>query len=126
MQENQLVEGKIGSTLFRFAIPFLGAGVLQALYGAVDLYVVGHFCDSAAVSAVAIGSQVMQTITGIILGIATGGTVMIARSIGAKDEKAAARSVGNIIILFLILAVCLTPLFAGSVDWVISVMINEI
>lgn len=36
---------------------------MQALYGAADLFVVGQFADSAAVSAVAIGSQVMQTIT---------------------------------------------------------------
>ena len=59
---SDLTKGNIGSTLLRFALPFLFASLLQALYGAADLFVVGQFADSAAVSAVAIGSQVMQTI----------------------------------------------------------------
>ena len=46
-----LTEGAIGSTLLRFAVPFLLASLLQALYGAVDLFVVGQYADSAAVSA---------------------------------------------------------------------------
>ena len=66
------------------------ASFLQALYGAVDLLVVGQYTGSAAVSAVSIGSQIMQTVTGIILGISTGGTVLIARRIGEKNPEGAA------------------------------------
>lgn len=57
-QEFSLTEGKISTTLLRFAVPFLLASFLQALYGAADLYVVGRFDTAAGVSAVAIGSQV--------------------------------------------------------------------
>ena len=46
-QEFSLTEGKISTTLLRFAPPFLLASFLQALYGAADLYVVGRF-DTAA------------------------------------------------------------------------------
>ena len=49
----------------------------RQLYGGADLFVVGQYDDSASVAAVAIGSQVMQTITGIILGITTGTTVLL-------------------------------------------------
>ena len=56
-QEFSLTEGKISTTLLRFALPFLLASFLQALYGAADLYVVGRFDTAAGVSAVAIGSQ---------------------------------------------------------------------
>lgn len=69
---SNLTKGKISTTLLKFAIPFLFASLLQALYGAADLFVVGQFAGSESVSAVAIGSQVMQTITGIILGISMG------------------------------------------------------
>lgn len=55
--ENALTQGKIFPALMRFAIPFLVANFLQQLYGAVDLLVVGQFCDTAAVSAVSTGSQ---------------------------------------------------------------------
>lgn len=108
-QRNELLEGKIGSALLKFAAPFLLASFLQALYGAVDLFVVGQYAGSAAVSAVAIGSQVMQTITGIILGISTGGTVLIARRIGEKRPEHAARAVGTLAILFGLLACILVP-----------------
>ena len=88
-----LTKGHIGKVLLRFALPFLLSSFLQALYGAVDLFVVGQYADSAAVSAVSIGSQVMQTITGIILGISMGGTVLIGRCVGERNEKGAAKAV---------------------------------
>lgn len=109
-QKNELLEGKISSALLKFAAPFLLASFLQAFYGAVDLFVVGRYTGSAAVSAVSIGSQIMQTVTGIILGISTGGTVLIARRIGEKDSERAASAVGNLTILFVILACILAPL----------------
>ena len=85
MKELNLTQGSVPKVLLQFAVPFLIANVLQALYGGADLFVVGQYDDSASVAAVAIGSQVMQTITGIILGITTGTTVLIAIAIGAKD-----------------------------------------
>ena len=75
-----MTEGKIGPALLSFAVPVLMSGFLQALYGAVDLLVVGRYDSSAAVSAVATGSQMMQTITGAVLGLSMGGTVMIGQS----------------------------------------------
>ena len=108
-QNSRLTEGPVGRALLRFALPFLLASFLQALYGAADLFVVGRFTGSAAVSAVAIGSQVMQTITGIILGVSMGGTVLIAHSVGAKDAQGAARAVGTVTVLFGLLAAALTP-----------------
>ena len=74
MKELDLTQGSVPKVLLQFAVPFLIANVLQALYGGADLFVVGQYDDSASVAAVAIGSQVMQTITGIILGITTGTT----------------------------------------------------
>lgn len=99
-QKNLLTEGSIFKSLMRFSFPFLLASLLQALYGAADLFVVGQYADSAAVSAVAIGSQVMQTITGVILGITTGGTILIGQYLGAKREKDMAKTVGTIICVF--------------------------
>ena len=109
-QKNLLIEGSIFKNLMRFSFPFLLASLLQALYGAADLFVVGQYADSAAVSAVAIGSQVMQTITGVILGITTGGTILIGQYLGAKREKDMAKTIGTIICVFGFLSVALTIL----------------
>lgn len=84
------------------------ANVLQALYGGADLFVTGQFDDAASVAGVAIGSQVMQTVTGIILGLATGTTVLIAIASGSKNDREAADTIGTSIWLFGIIAAALT------------------
>ena len=119
---SNLTKGKISTTLLKFAIPVLFASLLQALYGAADLFVVGQFSDSAAVSAVAIGSQVMQTITGIILGISMGGTVLIGRRIGEKNAEGTAKAIWSLSILIILFAIILTPLMFLATNSAISLM----
>ena len=106
MKELNLTQGSVPKVLLQFAVPFLVANILQALYGGADLFVVGQYDDSA----VAIGSQVMQTITGIILGITTGTTVLIAIATGAKDNRKVASTIGSSIWLFSITGIILTLL----------------
>ena len=120
--QNTLTEGKLAPALLRFAVPFLISNFLQALYGAVDLFVVGQFSTSASVSAVAIGSQVMQTVTWIILGISMGGTVLIGQKIGEKNEEGAAEAVGCVAVLFGLMALVLTPLMLIAVNGAVALM----
>lgn len=103
-----LTQGSVSKVLLDFAVPFLVANVLQALYGGADLFMVGRFADSASVSAVAIGSQVMQTVTCIILGLTTGATVLTGTYVGAKDNRQIARTIGSVVWLFSIIAVALS------------------
>ena len=108
MKELDLTKGSVPKVLLQFAVPYLLANVLQALYGGADLFVVGQFDDAASVAGVAIGSQVMQTITGIILGLTTGITVLIGIATGAKNSKELANTIGSSIWLFAIIGVALT------------------
>ena len=62
-KEISFVEGPIFQSLIRFALPVLGALILQAAYGAVDLLVVGWFGDASSISAVGTGSNFMQMVT---------------------------------------------------------------
>lgn len=109
-----MTEGKIGPALLSFAVPVLLSGFLQALYGAVDLFVVGRYDSSAAVSAVATGSQLMQTITGAVLGLSMGGTVLIGHAIGERDEEKAARAVGSLAGLFALVALICTGIMTAA------------
>lgn len=68
MSQTSLTQGDVKGALIRFALPFLGASLLQFLYGAVDLIVVGQFDDQAGITAVSTGSQVMQAVTNFIIG----------------------------------------------------------
>ena len=74
---NDLTRGSVGGTLFCFACPFFIANVLQALYGAADLFVVGAFCGAQSVAAVSTGTQVTQIVTSLITGLTLGSTVII-------------------------------------------------
>lgn len=107
-KELDLTQGRVPKVLLQFAVPYLLANVLQALYGGADLFVVGQFDDAASVAGVAIGSQVMQTVTGIILGLTTGITVLIGIATGARDHKELASIIGSSIWLFGIVGVVLT------------------
>ncbi|MBQ8636092.1 MATE family efflux transporter, partial [bacterium] len=75
-QEKDLTQGNLVSTLLMFALPYIGANFLQALYGAADLIIVGRFCDSSVVSGVATGSQLLQTLIFFITGLTVSGTVL--------------------------------------------------
>ena len=80
------IEGPILGPLLRFTFPILLALLLQAMYGAVDLMVVGRFGQPADVSAVSTGSQVMHTVTALITGLSMG-----ARSWGRENRRRAGR-----------------------------------
>ena len=86
---SNFTEGSILSPLLKFAWPILMAMFLQALYGAVDLLVVGRFGVAADVSAVATGSQLMQMVTVITTGLAMGITIVIGQAVGRRDQKGA-------------------------------------
>ncbi|MBR3302015.1 MAG: MATE family efflux transporter, partial [Firmicutes bacterium] len=58
--------GPLFGPLIKFAMPVLGALILQSLYGAVDLWVVGQYGVNADISAVATGSRMIHTITNVI------------------------------------------------------------
>ena len=89
--------GRILSPLLRFAIPVLGALILQAMYGAVDLLVVGQFGTPADVSAVSTGSQLMHTITFMITGLSMGTTILLGQSIGAGEGRRSGDIIGSLL-----------------------------
>lgn len=109
-QNKDLTTGNVFQTLIGFALPFLFASFMQAFYGAVDLWVVGQFSGTSAISAVNIGSQIMQIITSFVIGISMGTTVELGHHIGSKNDAEAAETVGNTICIFSFLAVLVTPL----------------
>lgn len=142
--ENQFTEGKILSPLIRFALPVLLALCLQAMYGAVDLLIVGRFGEAADVSAVATGSQMMHMITSVITGLAMGTTVLMGQTIGRRALDKAGDIVGSGICFFAVLAVVITVLmmfatrpfavfmqapaeaYEGTVDYVIICSLGAI
>ena len=122
MSQTSLTQGDVKGALIRFALPFLGASLLQFLYGAVDLIVVGQFDDQAGITAVSTGSQVMQAVTHFIIGLSTGGTVLVGQYLGAGRRGDVSRSIGTLFTLFAAIAVALALVFALSTNAIVALM----
>lgn len=105
-------QGNILKKLIRFMIPILGALVLQAAYGAVDLLVVGRFGSTAGLSAVSTGSQILNLVTFVITQLAMGITVLIARYIGEKSTNQIGQLLGGATVIFSMIAVVLFVVMA--------------
>lgn len=121
-KEISFLEGPVFGSLIRFAVPVLGALILQAAYGAVDLMVVGWFGDAASISAVGTGSSFMQMVTFIITSLAMGATVVIGQHIGEHKPKEAGNTVGTTIILFALVGVAATVLLEVSAGNIVNLL----
>ena len=107
-QTHNLTRGPIAGTLARFAIPVLITLFLQALYGAVDLLIVGQFAHTAHISGVATGSILLQTVTLVVTELGIGVTILAGEKIGQKDPRQAGQVIGNGILLFGVIALLMT------------------
>lgn len=105
--KSDFTQGSILGKLIPFMMPILGALILQAAYGAVDLLVVGRFGTTSGLSAVSTGSQVLNLVTFVITQFAMGITVLIARYIGEKKQELIGQVIGGSIIIFAIISAVL-------------------
>ena len=86
-EERRFTEGAILEPLMRFALPVMFALFLQAMYGAVDLFIVGKFAAPEDVSAVSTGSQITLTLGNLISSLAMGTTVICTNLICNKNKE---------------------------------------
>ena len=105
--KTDFTQGSIPKKLALFMLPILGALVLQAAYGAVDLLVVGRFGSTSGLSAVSTGSQVLNLVTFVVTQLAMGVTVLIARYLGEKKHEFISPVIGGAAVVFALLAAVL-------------------
>lgn len=117
-----LTQGSVVRSVVRFAIPYLASYLLQTLYGLADLFLVGRLAGVADTTAVAIGSQVMHIITVLCVSLAMGSTVLVGRAVGKKDNRAAAKAIGNTASLFAIVSVIATVVLTFLAPLVVRAM----
>lgn len=109
MEYNEsFLKGSIPKALVKFAIPLMIANILQILYTAIDMYVVGKFAETADISAVSTAGMVMTALTVAISGFAMGISVLVGQYAGAKKSDDIAKTVGTGSVFYIILAVVIT------------------
>ena len=105
-----MTTGAMLPKVFRFAIPLMLSGVLQVLYNAADVVVVGQFAGAQALAAVGSTGALINLIVGMFTGLSTGAGVAVARAYGAGDYKLVQRYIHTAISLAIITGVAVLGL----------------
>jgi putative MATE family efflux protein len=98
-----LTTGKEGSLILKFALPMLLGNVFQQLYNIVDSIIVGNFIGKEALAAVGASFPIIFAFLSLIIGIASGSTIVVAQYFGAKDIEKVKRTI-NTLFIFLFFA----------------------
>ncbi len=101
MNKQKLLSGSVFKSLIEFTVPITFALILQITYATVDMLIVGNFSTVEAVSAVSTGSQLINMLTSLCAGLATGATILIGHNIGNGKTDKNVSVIGNSVIIFL-------------------------
>ena len=90
-----MLSGSISRGLISMAIPIMVMNVVQMLFSIIDMTVLGKFADDTAVGAVGACSTLITLCTGLLIGVATGANVVVAKCIGKGDKNRVEQAVGT-------------------------------
>ena len=94
-----MIEGRPLPQVIRFAIPLALTGILQLLFNAADVIVVGKFDSSTALAAVGATTSLINLLIGAFIGISVGVNILVARYLGCRDEERVSRTVQTAVLL---------------------------
>ena len=103
-----MCNGPLFSNVVRYTVPIILTGLLQLLFTAADLMVVGQFCGSASVGAVGATNSIINLITNLFIGLSVGAGVTVAQGLGAGDDEVVRRTVHTAIPLAVVSGLLLT------------------
>ena len=106
--QKDLTRGSVAKHLIAFSLPFLAANFLQAIYNMSDMLVIGRFNGAIGATAISSGGQVTILVLNLISGLTVGGTVLIARLVGAGRQSELSRTIGTVFTLYGIAGVVMT------------------
>ena len=108
--EMNMTEGPLLSKIIRFSIPLILTGVLQLLYNAADIVVVGRFAGPTALAAVSSTSSLINLIVNVFMGLSLGASVVVAQDYGAGSTKDVSDTVHTSIMLAILCGAFVTVL----------------
>ena len=116
-----MCNGPLVGNLLRFSIPLMASGILQLLFNAADIIVLGQFASSSAMAAVGATSSLNSLMVNLFLGLSIGCSVVMAHSYGAQDWRRVHDTVHTAVLLALIcgavLVVASIPLLPILLRW---------
>ncbi|MBQ3116457.1 MAG: MATE family efflux transporter [Clostridia bacterium] len=121
-KEMDLTTGSIMKKMIIYSVPFIFTNILQVLFNAADIAVLGIFAGDTAVAAVGASSSLTILIVGLFVGLSIGTNVVLARYVGAKDKEGASRTVGTSIVIAFLSGIALMVLGLILAPWFLRIM----
>ena len=115
-QSPNMLTGPLLPGVIRYTIPIILTSVLQLLFNAADLVVVGRYCGSISVAAVGATGSITNLIVNLFIGLSVGAGVAVAHALGGREEEAVHRTVHTAVTISVI---------GGVILAVIGVMFSE-
>ena len=120
-KEIDMINGPLLPKLLLFSLPLAATGILQLLFNAADVIVVGKFAGSTSLAAVGATSSLINLLTGAFIGISVGVNILAARYIGCRDNDGISRTVHSAIMLSLLLGIV-----TFLIGWLLSMPMLEL
>ncbi len=108
-----MLEGTLWDKILRYAIPIAATGILQQLFNAADIAVVGQCTGEqgeAAMAAVGANSPIIGLIVNAFIGVSLGSNVVIAKAVGSNDKKIISKTVHTSVLIAVIIGLIVTLL----------------
>lgn len=117
-----MCNGTIFPKLLSFALPLMGSSILQLLFNAADIVVVGKFAGDNSLAAVGSTSSLINLITNLFIGLSIGTNVIVAKDFGAKNEKELKETIHTSIVLSFISGIILTVIGVLGTGYILKLM----
>mgnify|MGYP000326215057 FL=1 len=106
-----MCNGPLLKKIILFAIPLMLSGVLQLLFNAADVIVVGRFTGNEALAAVGSTRSLINLLINLFVGVSVGANVLLGKHIGARDEENASKTVHTAVTFALVVGIAM--IFVG-------------
>lgn len=118
-----MIHGPLLGKILLFSLPLMATNLLQMLFNAVDIIVVGRFAGYGSLAAVGSTSSIIFLITNLLIGIAVGVNVVIARYLGeGQREKEISQAIHTAVLVALVGGVILGAVGLWASDWALTLM----
>ena len=115
MRDVDMTSGPLPGSLVAYAAPLVLTSMLQILYHAADIAVVGNFGSETSVASIGATSSIINFLVNVFVNVATGANILLARYRGAKDIDNVKKTIVNTGLIMLIV-----PILFGSIGFVLA------
>lgn len=117
-----MCNGSVSKKMLIFAIPLMFSGILQLLFNAADIIVVGNFAGDKSLAAVGATSSVINLLTNLFIGLSVGANVLVANYIGANKDEDLKKTVHTAMSVSLISGIILTAVGIIFAPFILTLM----